>query len=69
MSEKVKNNKFEKVVPENLYLIQKRQIYLKRLLRYEEIGLRRPFFKIAANAFEGEIWDGPISKYFCNDEI
>ena len=55
MSEKVKNNKFEKVVPENLYLIQKRQIYLKRLLRYEEIGLRRPFFKIAANAFEGEI--------------
>ena len=27
------------MVPENLYLIQKRLIYLKQLLRYEKIGL------------------------------
>ena len=69
MLEKVKTNIFEKVVPENLYLIQKRLIYLKQLLTYEKIGLRWPFSKMAANAFKGEIWDGPISQYFCNDEI
>ena len=50
MSEKVKSNIFVKVVPENLYLIQKRLIYLKQLLRYEKISLRRPFSKMAANA-------------------
>ena len=55
MLEKVKSNIFEMVVPENLYLIQKRLIYLKQLLRYEKIGLRPPFSKIAANAFKGEI--------------
>ena len=30
---KVKSNILEKVVPENLYLIQKQLIYLKQLLR------------------------------------
>ena len=55
MSEKVKSNMFEMVVPENLYKIPKRLIYLKQLLRYEKIGLRRPSWKLAANAFQGEI--------------
>ena len=55
MSEKVKSNIFETVVPENLYYIPKRLIYLKQLLRYERICLRRPSWEMAANAFKGEI--------------
>ena len=66
MSENIKSNIFEMVVPENLYQIPKRLIYLKQLLRYENIGLRRPSWKMAAKAFQGEIWDGPISRYLCN---
>ena len=54
MSEKVKSNIFEMVVLDNLYYIPKRLIYLKQLLRHEKIGLRRPSWKMAANAFKGE---------------
>ena len=49
--------------------IPKRLIYSRQLLKYEKIDLRRPSWKMAANAFKGEIWDGPRSKYVCNDEI
>ena len=56
MSEMVKSNIFEMDVPEkNLYYIPKQLIYLKQLLRYEKMCLRRPSWKMAANAFQGEI--------------
>ena len=66
MSEKVNSYIFEVVVPENLYFIPKLLIYLKQLLKYQKIDLRRPSWKMAANALQGEIWDSPISKYCCH---
>ena len=51
MSKKVKSNIFEMVVPDNLYYVPKRLIYLKQLLRYENIGLRPPSWTMVANAF------------------
>ena len=55
MSEKVKCNIFEMVDPYNLYQIPKRLIYLKQLLRYEKTSLWWPSWKMATNAFRGEI--------------
>ena len=46
--------------------IPQRPTYSTLLLRYEKIGLRRPFWKMAAMVIRMPIRSGPISRFFLN---
>ena len=64
-----KSNIFEMVVPDNLYQIPKRLIYLKQLLRYEKKNYGGYLGKWPPTPSRAKTDMAFISKYFCNDEV